>query len=133
MNGFFIDGNVCGDPQVKPVGTEWTVLEFQIGNNDNRKKEGEEWKTIPVFIWLKYWTKNPTTWIQKIVKGAYISCAGKMTQDNWEQDGQKRSKIVYTIDGLPTIRASTGHATTAGSAAPDAPPENDKNDDPPPF
>lgn len=118
MIGFFIDGNIVGDPTVKPVGQEWTVLEFRIANNDDRKKEGEEWKTTPVFMEVKYWTKNPVPWVQKIVKGAYCSCAGKITQDNWDDKttGEKRSKLVHTIEGCPTIRAPISCATN--SAAP---------------
>jgi len=125
MNGFFIDGNICGDPTVKSVNAEWTVLEFRVANNDDRKKEGEEWKTTPVFIDLKYWTKNPTPWIQKIVKGAYFSGNGKITQDNWEdkESGKPRSKLVFTVEGCPTIRVSGGSTATAAPAqAADQPP-----------
>lgn len=121
MIGFFIDGNICGDPEVKSVNAEWTVLEFRVANNDDRKKEGDEWKTHPVFMDLKYWTKNPTPWIQKIVKGAYFAGSGKITQDNWDdkETGKPRSKLVFTIEGCPTIRAK-------GDAAP-------AQSDPPPF
>ena len=130
MIGFFIDGNICGDPVVKAVNQEWTVLEFRIANNDDRKKEGEEWKTNPVFMEVKYWTKNPTPWIQKIVKGAYCSCAGKITQDNWDDKttGEKRSKLVHTIEGCPTIRTPSAYA--ANKSDEQTPPELPVN---PPF
>ena len=118
MIGFFIDGNITGDPRVQPVG-EWTVLEFRVANNDDRRKEGEEWKTTPVFMDVKYWTKNPQPWIQKIVKGAYCSCKGKITQDNWEdkESGKPRSKLVFTIEGLPAFRVA-GQAHTEPEEAP---------------
>jgi single-stranded DNA-binding protein len=126
-----MDGNICGDPEVTAVGTEWTVLEFCVANNDNRKKEGDEWKTYPTFVNLKYWTKNPTPWIQKIVKGAYFAGTGKITQDDWidKDTGKPRSKLVFTVEGLPTIRAPGG-STAHAAPAPSAP---NADDDPTPF
>jgi single-strand DNA-binding protein len=132
MNGFHIDGNVVADPIVRTVNAEWTVLEFRIANNDNRKKEGEEWKTEPMFFTLNYWSKNPAVWIQKIVKGAYCACAGKMSQDNWDDKttGGKRSKIVYTIENLPTFRAPSAYAANKPEESPPEGKTPDPNDIP---
>lgn len=134
MIGFFVDGNITGDPRVKPVG-EWTVLEFSVANNDDRRKEGDEWKTHPVFIDLTYWTKNPTPWINKIVKGAFCSCAGRIKEDRWQdkETGKDRSKHVYVIDGCPTIRAKGGASQSSGTGTAPANQGTSADDEPPPF
>ena len=124
MNGFFIDGNIVGDPKVQPAG-EWTVLRFTIANGDDRRKVGEEWVEKTNFLDVEYWTKNPTPWITKIVKGAFCSCAGTIHQDDWEQDGQKRSKKVLKIQGMPSIHLRQKNATSSAQSGASTPPEAD--------
>ena len=105
MNKSFIDGNITGDPQVfAPEGSEYTLLTFSIANNDEKKKVGDGWESIPSFFELKFWTKNPSNWIQKIKKGVRCYVEAEAKQETWEQDGNKRSKVVFKVVGFPYIQ-----------------------------
>lgn len=106
MNKSFLDGNITGDPKVyAPDGSEYTCLTFSIANNDEKKKVGNEWESVASFFELKFWTKNPTHWIQKIVKGArcYVEAIAK--QEMWEKDGVKNSKVIFNVQGFPNINS----------------------------
>lgn len=116
-----IDGNIVDNPAVHGVNDEWTKLEFSVANNDDRKQlPSGEWKTTPSFFTIIYWTKNPTPWIKKIVKGAYFSASLEPIQERWtdKNSGQERSKVVFKVTGMPTIRAPQGVRPEVEEAAP---------------
>lgn len=98
MNSLTLSGIITGDPQVfAPEGSESTKITFNVANNDNSKKINGNWESVPLFIEVEYWTKNPQKWIQKIIKGNKCSFIASLKMESWEQDGNKRSKLVAEI------------------------------------
>ena len=58
MNHTVISGNVTREPELfSPEGSEFSCIKFSIANNDERKKEGENWVDVASFFDLEYWTK----------------------------------------------------------------------------
>lgn len=109
MNGFFISGNVCKDPEIfSPQNSEYSKLSFSVANSDESKKksDGSGYENITSFFELEYWTKNPTHWLQKIKKGVWLAAVGRMKQERWEKEGGKHSKVVLIIDSFPEVKQS---------------------------
>ena len=60
-----------------------------------------------------FWTKNPSYWIQRIQKGSKFYSNCEFSQERWEKDGVKRSKIVFrVIDKFPEIFHKADIATS---------------------
>ncbi len=100
MNVVTITGNVTreigGEHDIfAPEGSEYTCLTISIANNDeSRKNQQGEYENIPSFFDVKFWTKKPQHWIQRIKKGSPVAVTGAMKQETWQKDGQNFSKVV---------------------------------------
>ena len=127
MNSFNVTGNITGDPEsFAPENSESVLIKFSIGNNDERKKVSEgNYEDIPSFFTLKFWCKSPDFWLQRIRKGAFCAANCRAKQETWEKDGQKHSRIVFMVNGLPTIhevkKAQHSGSTQANSFEDDIP------------
>ena len=118
MESFAIlSGYVTNDPEVKQITTGKTIINFSLSVYDPFKKDGDRrWVS---FIDCEYWPKeapegNVEREIEKIVKGALLNLKARPIQDRWEQDGQKRSKIKFIVDGWPD---SVHHHQKPGNAS----------------
>lgn len=102
-----LTGRITRDPKVfSPQGSDQTKLTISIANNDKRylDKRTNEWKTVTVFVEVDYWTKSPTSWINRIVKGAPISVDIKdLFLDEWENERGKGVTLRATALGAPQI------------------------------
>lgn len=100
-----IQGYVVGTPEVKEVGDK-TVIKFSISAPARFKKDREDnTKKHYSFFECEYWPNdripgNIQKEIAKVVKGERLSFHAEPIQDRWEQDGNKRSKIVFHVDGF---------------------------------
>ena len=99
MRKAFLTGRLGNDPGTfSPEGSEFTCLQFSIANNDERKKNGEEWESLTSWFDIEFWTKSPAKWIKKLIKGKLISVAANPRQSTWQtEDGHKRSRIVFVV------------------------------------
>jgi len=86
---------------------------FSIAVN-RRAKQGEDWVDEASWIDIEYWHKSVLPYLRK---GTRIGVRGELRQDRWEQDGQKRSKLVVVAQDIQLLD-SKGETTGATSAAP---------------
>ena len=104
MNSIKITGNVTKDPEIRALGnSNWSALEFSIGNNDESKKNSEgQYENIASFFDIKHLFDNTKEyngigstqyWIQKISKGSSVTIQGRLKQERWEKDGKKHSRV----------------------------------------
>lgn len=121
MNTIIMSGNIVRDVETITVSNGWSILKFPIANNDeSRKQQDGSYINIASFFDCEYLTKKPDTWIRRLQKGSGIVIQGKLKQEQWEKDGQKRSKAVIKIDGFPMNLASRDEmqASVTNSAPP---------------
>jgi len=86
---------------------------FSIAVN-RRAKQGEDWVDEASWIDIEYWHKSVLPYLRK---GTRIGVRGELRQDRWEQDGQKRSKLVVVAQDIQLLD-SKGETTGAASAPP---------------
>ena len=114
MNSIKIDGHVTADPTTyAPQSSESTCLTFSIANNDESKPDPNnqgKYISVPTFVEITFWTKNPQYWLQQIVKGAPVTIQGRLKQDTWlDKDTQQtRSKLKIIaqagyFEGFPVV------------------------------
>lgn len=72
----------------------------------SRKKEGDEWvddKTC--WIDVTCWGKTAENVAESLVKGDLVVMIGRIDTQEWEKDGEKKSKIAFTADEIgPSLR-----------------------------
>lgn len=98
INNVTISGNLARDPEVKFLPSGMAVCEFSIAVSDYYKPKDGEGKEIAYFFDCKSWGKQGEVIAKHFAKGKPIAVSGKLVQETWEKDGQKRSKVLVNVD-----------------------------------
>lgn len=61
---------------------------------NRRKKVDDRWTDEASLIEVQIWGKVAEGLAPRLTKGTQIAVDGQLRQDSWEQNGEKRSKIV---------------------------------------
>lgn len=87
-NNLTIDGNLVRDGEIKFSNSGTAVLSFSIAHNA-KVKDKEEVHYFDITVFGKH-----GEYIADFAKmGATVLVAGRLVQQRWEKDGQKRSAI----------------------------------------
>lgn len=102
-------GNLTADPEMKfsAAGNAWGF--FTVANTEWRKNDRDEWEEAGAsFYDVKVFGPMIEHVVDSLVKGNRVMVLGKLRQEHWEKDGQKRSKMVVIAD---EVAASMKNAT----------------------
>lgn len=124
MNKCHFSGNLTRDPELKFTPSGTAVLNFTIAVS-RRYKKGEEMQTETAFIDAVAWDSGAEAIGKFFKKGDSIIAHGSMQQENWETDGQKRSKLKLRVEEFefpPNGNKKSGDSSTQQ----DAPQEKEK-------
>lgn len=92
-------GNLGGDPEIKIVGDK-TVAKFRLAI-------GEPWRNKTQWLSCEYWRGGRV--LEFLQKGSQILVEGKLDNQEWEKDGQKRSQVVVNVDNITLLGGHSGH------------------------
>jgi single-strand DNA-binding protein len=111
MSGNFasIVGNVTRtDIKYTPSGA--AVFEFGVACNrrwPDKQKPGE-WREETSFFDCTAWGELAENASDSIEKGTRVVVTGRLEQQQWEQDGKPRSKVILVVDEVaPSLRFAT--------------------------
>ena len=107
LNKVMLAGRLTRDPELKslPNGNSVTNLGFVT----NRVfKSGNERKEEATFLDVKAWGASGETIAKYLKKGSPIFIEGRLTGENWESNGEKRSKMVVTMENYKFINDGNG-------------------------
>ena len=105
INSLVIVGRITqeiGENDFGYLSTGTAKLTLHIANNESRKK-GEEWVDETSFLDVTVWGKPAENLKQKIRKGLLVGISGRIKQDRWEKDGQKKSRIYINADSVQIL------------------------------
>ncbi len=114
-----ITGNLVRDLELKSAANK-DVVNFSIAVNEGAKDD-EKVSYFDVTAWGHLATHAAAS----LHKGERVSVTGRLTQNSWEKDGERRSKVVIVASTVAaelrfatstTKRAASG--TTQGAPAP---------------
>jgi single-strand DNA-binding protein len=93
LNKVLLMGNLTRDPEVKytPKGT--AVCDLGIALNDSYKAQDGTIKETVTYVDVEVWGRTAENCKQYLTKGRPVFVEGQLRLDQWEQDGQKRSKM----------------------------------------
>jgi len=111
MRTVILLGNLTDNPQLKSVGTHNTALcTFQIAVSEYVKGGSK----VHYFA-CKAWSKTAENIAKYFTKGKPILIDGFLEQERWEDNGQKRSRVIVKVNNFEFIG---GDKTTQSSNEP---------------
>lgn len=112
MNNVEISGRLVRDPELRKAGNA-TVCNFSLAVSMGK---GDQKKTH--FFDMKTWNDNAHRLAENFRKGEVIECQGFATQEAWEKDGVKRSKVVFVVTDHRAPEFDNQRAAAPASTAP---------------
>jgi len=93
-------GNLTRDPELQytPSGTAKCSLGVAV-NRTYKNSNGEYVDDVSYFDIIA-WGKLGETCHKYLTKGRQVAVEGRLQQDRWEKDGQKRSKVFIVADSV---------------------------------
>lgn len=92
VNCVHLVGNSTKSCEVKFTAGGMAIAEFGLAVNDRRKK-GDEVIEEVTFVDITFFGKQAEIAGEYITKGKQVYIQGRLKLDQWETDGQKRSKL----------------------------------------
>lgn len=92
-----VAGNVTSDLEVRFIASGKAVLSFSVAVNE-RKKVNEEWVDEVSYFDIVMWDKAAEHFAENCGKGTPVTIFGRLKQETWEKDGQKRSRVVLVSE-----------------------------------
>ena len=98
MNKVFLIGRITKDIETKSAGNS-TLAEFGLAVNHKYTANGEK-KEKASFFNCKAWGKTGEIIAKYFQKGSKILIEGRLDQNSWEKDGQKRSSVEIIVESF---------------------------------
>jgi single-strand DNA-binding protein len=114
LNKVFLLGNLTRDPEVKytPKGT--AVCDLGLAVNDSYKAQDGTIKETVTFIDIEVWGRTAENCKQYLAKGRSVFVEGQLRLDQWEQEGQKRSKMKVRALSVQFLGGGPGRGPGGG-------------------
>jgi len=97
LNSVLVEGNLVADPELRYTSSGTPVCSFTIGVNRSWK-DGDQWKDEASYFDITAWNRQGEVCKEHLTKGQSVRVAGRLKQDRWEQEGQKRSKVIIVAE-----------------------------------
>jgi len=107
-------GNLTRDPELRQTPTGQNVTSFSLALNRSYKDQSGEWQEATDYIDIVCWGPLAERVSQYLSKGRRCLVQGRLQSRNWEQDGQKRSKVEVLANDV-TFLDSRGGGEEGGS------------------
>jgi single-strand DNA-binding protein len=114
LNKVFLMGNLTRDPEVKytPKGT--AVGDLAMAINDSYKAQDGTIKETVTYVDVEVWGRTAENCKQYLTKGRPVFVEGQLKLDQWEQEGQKRSKMKVRADRVQFLGGGMGGGGSTG-------------------
>ncbi len=127
LNKVMLIGRLTRDPEIRTFSNGGKVAKFGFAVN-NRKKNPQsgQWEDEPVYLDVEAFNrgefgKQADLVEQYLTKGRQVFIEGHLRLDQWEKDGQKRSRLVIVMDNMQFLEPrQDGGSGEMGARAPRA-------------
>lgn len=122
LNKVLLIGRLTRDPEKRATPSGMAVAELGLAVNRRYKANNGEDREEVCYVNVTVWGKQAETCAEYLRKGSPIFVEGRLKLDEWEKDGQKRSKLGVVAERVQFLdsgsRKSRGEY---GDAPPDEP------------
>lgn len=130
LNKVMLIGRLTRDPEMRTFSNGGKVAKFGFAVNNRRKNQQTgQWEDEPVFLDVEAFNrgefgKQADLVEQYLTKGRQVFLEGHLKYEQWEKDGQKRSRLVVVVDNMQFLDSKqdggSGGGDGMGSRAPRA-------------
>ena len=92
-NRVILVGNLTRDVELRYTPSGMAVTDIGLAVNDRKKSQSGEWVEETTFVDVTLWGRQAEVASEYLSKGSSTLIEGRLKLDQWEQDGQKRSKL----------------------------------------
>lgn len=107
FNRVILVGNLTRDPELRYIPSGTAVTDIGLAVND-RVKRNEEWVEETTFVDVTLWARQAEVASEYLSKGSSVLIEGRLKLDQWEQDGQKRSKLKVIGERMQMLGSKGG-------------------------
>src|SRR3954471_19852394 len=116
FNQVILMGNLTRDPELRTTPNGATVCSFSLALNRSYKNAEGNWTEATDFIDIVAWGPLGERVAQYLTKGRPALVSGRLQSRNWEQDGQKRSKVEVVANDVTFLGGPGGSGNAPISA-----------------
>ena len=132
FNQVVIMGNLTRDPDLRQIPSGQSVCSFSLALNRSFKDKEGNWQEATDYVDVVAWAALGERVAQYVTKGRPVLVSGRLQSRQWEQDGQKRSKLEVVATDV-TFLGGRGESGDSGSgsdsnSAPKSKSSNNKSD-----
>jgi single-strand DNA-binding protein len=103
FNRVILMGRLTRDPELRYIPSGMAVSEVGIAVSDKRKNAKGEWVEETTFVDVTIWGRTAEVVNEYLSKGSPIFIEGRLKLDQWETDGQKRSKLRVVCERMQMV------------------------------
>lgn len=104
-------GNLVRDVELRYIPSGTAVADVTLAVNEREKKNGE-YVDSAAFIDCVLWGKTAELAAEHLSKGSQCLFSGSIRQENWEKDGQKRSKLKINVSTMTFLGSKSDRQAT---------------------
>lgn len=106
-NRVIIVGNLTRDVELRYIPSGTAVTDITLAVNE-RIKRNDQWVEEANFFDVTMWGRTAEVAAEYLSKGSNVLVEGRLRQEKWEQDGQKRSKVKVICDKMQMLGSKGG-------------------------
>lgn len=109
FNRVILLGNLTRDVEVKYLQSGTAVAEIGLAVNDRRKDaKTNQWIDETTFVDVTFWGRTAEIAAEYLGKGSPVLVEGRLKLDQWETEGQKRSKLRVVCERMQMVGSKGG-------------------------
>lgn len=117
LNSVCITGNLCMDPELRSFPSGGSVARLRVAVNGGYKsRETGEWVDKAHFFDVEVFNGQAEAAAQHLKKGRPVAVQGRLDYQEWETEGQKRSKVVIRANTVQFLGGPNGQAAERDDA-----------------
>src|SRR5262245_9729630 len=104
FNKVILMGNLTRDVEIKYLQSGMAVAEVGLAVNDRRKdNKTNQWVDEVTFVDVTFWGRTAEIAGEYLSKGSPVLVEGRLKLDQWETEGQKRSKLRVVCEKMTLV------------------------------
>ena len=119
LNQTTLMGNLTRDPELRQTPNGQNVVSFSLALNRSYKDQAGEWQEATDYVDIGAWGPLAERVSQYLNRGSRCLVQGRLQSRNWEQDGQKRSKVEVLANDVTFLDGNGGGAEGSTKTAKD--------------
>lgn len=104
LNEVRLIGRATRDAEFKEIGKDSKLATFRLVSNRRIKKRDGTFGEKATFVDCEVWGQRAEYARDNVKKGSPVLIAGQLETDEWEKDGQKRSKLKIYCNSVQVDR-----------------------------